>query len=300
MPKYDMVIFPKNTQSVVETTNPGFKLIPNPSPNIDYSPMRPVRLFDRCFYVGTKSVGSYVFETSDGLVMLDTGWNDNDCAGYVRDIKTLGLDPAAIKLIIISHEHIDHYGGTRFLKTQICPQAKVAMSLIGWNYLMTRPVEGGFDNPRPENIDIFLKDGDVIQQGNLAIKVVATPGHSPGCFSFIVPVTDFGVAHCIGLMGGTLVPDNWSEALLYYMSIEYFRGFTLQAGCDIGLSNHAAYLANKMEMLHNRRPGEANPLILGKENFETEYLQRYKDMFTERVKTIQPERLPQFPKGIFS
>ena len=65
--------------------------------------------------------------------MLDTGCGDEDAAMMVADIKKLGLDPSKIKLIFISHEHFDHYGGVNYLKKNVCPDAKVAMSLVGWN-----------------------------------------------------------------------------------------------------------------------------------------------------------------------
>ncbi len=48
--------------------------------------------------------------------MLDTGNCDTDVVLMVADMKKLGLDPSKIKLIFISHEHFDHYGGVPYLK----------------------------------------------------------------------------------------------------------------------------------------------------------------------------------------
>jgi len=78
--------------------------------------------------VGTTIVGAFIIESGDGLVMLDTGCGNEDAAMMVADIKKLGLDPSGIKLIFISHEHFDHYGGVSYLKKNVCPDAKVAMS----------------------------------------------------------------------------------------------------------------------------------------------------------------------------
>lgn len=42
---------------------------------------------------------------------------------------------------------------------------------------------------------IYLTDGMKIKVGNTTFQIVATPGHSAGCMSFIIPVTDNGEAH---------------------------------------------------------------------------------------------------------
>jgi len=73
--------------------------------------------------------------------MLDTGNGEEDVALMVADMRKIGLDPSKIKLIFISHEHFDHYGGVQYLKKNVCPNAKVAMSLVGWNMLQTVPLE---------------------------------------------------------------------------------------------------------------------------------------------------------------
>lgn len=93
-----------------------------------YASVKPIKLFDNFYFVGTTIVGAFIIESGDGLVMLDTGCGNEDAAMMVADIKKLGLDPSGIKLIFISHEHFDHYGGVSYLKKNVCPDAKVAMS----------------------------------------------------------------------------------------------------------------------------------------------------------------------------
>jgi metallo-beta-lactamase class B len=110
-------------------------LDPDPLPPTFFGPppypsIAPIKLFDNFYFVGTTAVGAFVIDTSDGLVMLDTDIGKEDAAKMVEDIKKLGLDPSTITLIFISHEHFDHYGGVQYLKI-VCPNAKVAMSLVG-------------------------------------------------------------------------------------------------------------------------------------------------------------------------
>ena len=242
-----------------------------------FTSIEPVKLFDNFYFVGTTSVGAFVADTKDGLVMFDTGCGDVDVAMMVADMRKLGLDPATIKLIFISHEHMDHYGGVQYLKKNVCPDAKVALSLLGWNMLQTVPMEGAYIGKRPQSVDVFLTDGMKIKVGNTIIQIVATPGHSAGCMSFIIPVTDNGEPHVVGIMGGMYVFPTQIEAALYKTSVEYFKAFTLAAKCDIGLGFHSR--AEDFTKLRCRKPNEANPLIIGTEKFDTVYLQMFRNKY---------------------
>jgi metallo-beta-lactamase class B len=242
-----------------------------------YPAIAPIKLFDNMYFVGTTAVGVFVIDTGDGLAMIDAGVGDWDAALMAADMKKLGLDPAKIKLIFISHEHYDHYGGLRYFKSKVCPNAKVAMSLIGWNMLQSVPLEAGYINPRPQAVDIYLVDGMEITLGKTNFRIIATPGHSAGCVSFIIPLTDNGKPHMAGIMGGTGVWGSQLETRLYKASVEYFKAFATAAGCDVGLGVHS--LESEFAALRVRKPGEPHPLVIGTKKFDTVYLQKYRDLY---------------------
>jgi metallo-beta-lactamase class B len=248
-----------------------------------YRSIEPIKLFDNLYFVGTNSVGAFVVDTGDGLVMLDTGCGDTDVEMMVNDMKKLGLNPSKIKLILISHEHFDHYGGAQYLKKNVCPEAKVAMSLVGWNLLQSMPMFGAFIGVRPQSVDVFMSDGMKIRVGNTTFQIVSTPGHSPGCLSFIFPVTDFGVPHVVGIMGGSSVQQTQTEAGLYKSSVEYFKAIATAAKCDAGLFFHSQ--EKDFAALRLRKPGEANPLIIGTEKFDSVYLQSFRNRYREMIKS---------------
>jgi len=246
----------------------------------------PFKLFDNFYYIGTAGVGAFVVDTSQGLIIIDAGWGGNDCAIMMDQLQTLGLNPRDVKLILLSHEHIDHYGCVENWKDNYCPRAKVALTQLGWNYLRARPAEAAFQNPRPEWIDMYLTDGQRIHLGNTTIETVFTPGHSMGCVSFIIPVRDQGKKHVIGIMGGSAVQGNWPEAFLYHQSVEYFQQKCTEAKCDVGLGVHAGKYKADFEKLQTRKPGEPNPLVIGTEKFVSVYLQGYKNSALARMATI--------------
>jgi metallo-beta-lactamase class B len=248
-----------------------------------YRSIEPIKLFDNLYFVGTTTVGALIVDSGDGLVMLDTGIGDADIAMMVKDMKKLGLDPSRIKLIFISHEHFDHYGGVQYLKKNVCPDAKVAMSLVGWNLLQTVPSEWAYIGTRPQSIDIYLLDGMKIKIGSVIFQIIATPGHSPGCLSFIFPVTDNGETHMAGIMGGSAVWPTQVETRLYKSSVEYFKAFAQAAKCDVGLAFHSQ--ESDFAQLRIRKPGEPNPLVIGQEKFDKVFLQKYRDRYQKMLES---------------
>jgi metallo-beta-lactamase class B len=263
--------------------NPGVspKLPASFSP--PYRSVEPIKLFDNLYFVGTTTVGSFIVNSGDGLVMLDTGNGDTDIAMMVEDMKKLGLDPSRIKLILISHEHFDHYGGVQYLKKNVCPDAKVAMSLTGWNMLQTVPSEWAYIGTRPQSIDIYLLDGMKIKIGSVIFQIIATPGHSPGCLSFIFPVTDKGETHMAGIMGGSAVWPTQVEARLYKSSIEYFKAFAQAAKCDVGMVFHSQ--ESDFAKLRIQKSGEPNPLVIGQDKFDTVFLQKFRDRYQKMLES---------------
>lgn len=248
-----------------------------------YRSVKPLKLFDNVYFVGTYTVGSFIIDSGDGLVMLDTGIGDVDVAMMVEDMKKLGLDPSRIKLILISHEHFDHYGGVQYLKKNVCPNAKVALSLVGWNMLQSVQSEWAYIGSRPQSIDIYLVDGMKIKIGTEIFQIVATPGHSPGCLSFIFPVTDNGEPHVAGVMGGSAVWPTQTETMLYKSSIEYFKAVAKAAKCDVGLMIHSQ--ESDFAQLRIRKAGEPNPLVIGVDNFDSVYLKKFRDRYQKMIES---------------
>ncbi|ALM89973.1 MBL fold metallo-hydrolase [Alteromonas stellipolaris] len=241
--------------------------------------LEPTQLFDNLYFVGYVSVGSFVITTSEGIILIDTMWTPYDAEHViVPGLKELGLNPEDIKSVIVTHGHSDHYGGAHYFEAKY--GATILMGKDEWNYIhdpkapvLTDPF-GNFSTeiPLPDTYT-QVTDGEIIRLGNANLTVLATPGHTPGGLSLLIPVTDNGEPHMVAVWGGTGLPDTKEENQNYLHSLNYFQNIANKKGVDASISNHpfSNNLIEKMNALKNREFNQSNPIVTGNKAFN-EYI----------------------------
>jgi len=236
----------------------------------------PVRAFDNLYYVGLTEIGAWAVTTSEGIIVIDAFGPEGTEERLVGNMRKIGLDPAQIKIVIVTHAHGDHGGGAKYLQDKF--GAKVAMSALDWEGAAKGGVGGPNNVPRR---DIVVADGDKITLGDTSVTTVFTPGHTPGAISVIVPVKDAGTTHTAMMWGG----PQWGfrnadvpQREVYERSLVKFHQAVMQAKADVVLESHP-FLSNLVEKLagmRQRKPGQPNPMIVG-----TDGVDRYMTIWTE-------------------
>ncbi len=135
----------------------------------------------------------------DGLTLIDTGLRGSS-PQIIAFIRHLGRSPEEMRLIILTHKHLDHAGGLTELKQ--LTSAKVAIhkadisdiepqpsrTLAGQKIPLTLPsstLRSAF-SVRLRDIDIQLVGGEVFEPLG-GLEVIHTPGHTPGSISLFSP-----------------------------------------------------------------------------------------------------------------
>jgi len=148
-------------------------------------------------------------ETKNAVV-IDPG-DDVD-----RILVALSEEQLSVTKILNTHGHFDHVGGNQRLKevtgAPICIHDEDAPMLA--HVSSSAAAFGMRVNNSPE-ADETLQDGDIVKFGNLELKVIHTPGHSPGGVAFYRPDVVFvGDTLFAGSIGRTDFPGGSYDQLI--------------------------------------------------------------------------------------
>ena len=233
----------------------------------------PVRVFDNLYFVGQTEYSAWAVLTSAGVIIIDPLFDYSVADEVVGGLETLGVDPATIKYVIVSHGHSDHAGGASFLQDRY--KARIVVSAEDWD-LMDRT--GG--SWRKPTRDIVAKDGHQVTLGDTTLTLHQTPGHTLGTLSTVIPLRDGTARHTAAYWGGTafnwlgnraayISPDRpdtfWFDQ--YIGSARRFRRIAAEAGADVLLSNHSDFDGSKTKLpaLATRRLGSPHPYVVGRD-----------------------------------
>ncbi|HZF28368.1 MAG TPA: MBL fold metallo-hydrolase [Gammaproteobacteria bacterium] len=219
----------------------------------------PAKVFDNFYFLGMTDYTSWAIPTSAGIIVTDPLFDYSVEDEVVLGLTKLGMKPADIKYVLISHGHLDHAGGAKLLQERY--GARVLMSSADWDMVE-------HDNPRwkPKR-DLEITDGQKLTLGDTTLTLYLTPGHTPGTVSTIIPLREGADRHVAALWGGTAFnfgPDK-PRIQAYAASAARFRDIAAAAGADVLLSNHSDYDGTKVKLpaLARRAAGAPNPYVVG-------------------------------------
>jgi metallo-beta-lactamase class B len=242
---------------------------PGPPPR-DTWHSEPVKVFDNLYFLGQTEYSVWAVTTSAGVILIDSIFDYSVDDEVVGGMKKLGLDPATIKYVIVSHGHSDHSGGAKYLQDRF--NAHVMLGAEDWD-LLDRST-----GTKPKR-DLVATDGQKLTLGDTTVTIYKTPGHTLGTLSTLIPVKDHGTPHVAASWGGTafnwmgnrsayITPDRperfWFET--YSTSARRFKKLAADAGADVLISNHTIFDGSKTKIpaLERRKPGDPHPYVIGK------------------------------------
>ena len=101
-----------------------------------------------------------------------------------RILLTLAELKLTAKYIVNTHGHFDHVGGNRKLKEATGADIMIHPADAPMLSMLTQAAAGfGLSTENSPPPDIELNDGSIITFGSIEMKVIHTPGHSPGGIS---------------------------------------------------------------------------------------------------------------------
>lgn len=210
------------------------------------------QIFDDLIIVAQRETACYIWKTAEGLVVIDGIWPDERVYHELLEaIHDAGWEKEQITKFVMTHGHIDHVGCGKWLVDHHCTET--FLSLADDTLRLSTPSEEGRSNCWKDfAIDRYIADDDCIICGTECIKVVATPGHTEGCMSFVFPVHENGEEHMACLFGGATAP--WGDEKgkqRQRESVLKFKNAVADSHCDVALTNHTAFDAGLARIMYS-------------------------------------------------
>ena len=164
-------------------------------------PAEPLKIAGPLYFVGTEGLGAWLFATSEGLILLNTGMPESGPL-IVDSIRKLGLRPEDIRIILNGHAHSDHAGAIDYLKKLSGAQLAVMEPDVA-------PMQDGGKSDfhygtdwkimgfPPAKVDRVLRDGDSVKLGEVSLTAYNTPGHTRGATTWVTTLIDGGKAYTV-------------------------------------------------------------------------------------------------------
>lgn len=228
-------------------------------------PTGPFRIVGPIYYVGTKGIAVYLIKTDDGLILLDGGMEES-VPVIEANIAVLGFELDDVKLIVATHAHYDHAAGLARLKrdTGAAFASSEADRAAYESGIPPSEVNYGVKRFPAIKVDRVLIDGRPVELGGVAMTPLITPGHTPGCTTWTMRVTEAErplnvVFPCsITVAGNKLVDNKGYPGIGDDFRQTFARMRTLQA--DVVLPSHPE-AADVLGRVKQRDAGDSDAFV---------------------------------------
>ena len=227
-------------------------------------PQAPFHVIGNIYYVGMAGVSAFLIVTPQGDILTDGGLPES--APFIeKNIKALGFKLGDVKILLNSHAHFDHSGGLAKLKADT--GAKFYASTGDKPFLESGHITFGPSaqiDTTPIHVDHAIKDGETVSLGGVTLTAHVMPGHTKGCTTWTMPLTDAGVTHKVMFFCSISVAGNPLIGNAAYPNIlsDYRASFARlkQMDADIFFAPHGNQfgLPGKLARV---KPGMPNPFI---------------------------------------
>ncbi|WP_231424436.1 MULTISPECIES: subclass B3 metallo-beta-lactamase [Pedobacter] len=248
----------------------------------------PFRIAGNLYYVGTYDLAAYLIVTHKGNILINTGLA-NSLPIIKENIKTLGFNYKAIKILLLTQAHFDHLGAMADIKgetgAKLYVDEKDADAIISGGKSDYEMGKYGVTF-KPIKPDHLLKNNEKISLGNVTLTMLHHPGHTKGSCSFIFDTKDSKQTYkvLIANLPSIIIDRKFSE-VKDYPSIQNDYANTFKAMKNINFDLWVASHASQFNLHEKRKPGAPyNPKLFSDKEAYFKSLSNLENAFLQKIK----------------
>jgi len=210
----------------------------------------------------------YLVSTPKGNILINSGLETN-VPMIKASIEKLGFKFEDTKVLLISHAHWDHDAGSSTIKkttgaTYMVMDADVPVVESGGKTDFQYGNNPAYLYP-PAKVDRVLHDGDEVRLGGTVLVAHLTPGHTKGCTTWTMTVSEGGKTYNVVIIGSPNVNPGYklvNNAAYPQIAGDYERMWRVLKSlpCDIFLGAHGGYF-DLTEKYPRWKAGDRNAFI---------------------------------------
>jgi metallo-beta-lactamase class B len=210
----------------------------------------PHKIIGNIYYVGTKTLSSFLIVTPQGNILIDSTYERN-VKTIEKSVTDLGFKFSEVKILLGNHAHGDHQEGDALVKQMTGAQV-MAMAEDVPALQAIKP--GGKEHP----IDRILHDKETVTIGGTTLTAHLTPGHTHGCTTWTTTAQESGKIYNVVFSCSLRSPATLTPAVVEEMTRSFKLVRTLP--CDVQVGDHPAQY-NMHEKFARLQSGGTNPFI---------------------------------------
>ena len=190
----------------------------------------PHKIVGNVYYVGTKTLSSFLIVTPQGNILIDSTYERN-APTIQKSVEQLGFKFSDIRILLGNHAHGDHQEGDAMVKQMTGAQVMAMAEDVPALQAM-KP--GGKEHP----IDRVLHDGESVALGGMTLVAHLTAGHTHGATTWTTRAQEGGKTFDVVFFsslraGGAITPAIAAELDHSFAVVRGLR-------CDVPLGDHPA------------------------------------------------------------
>jgi metallo-beta-lactamase class B len=242
------------------------------APNANLTSFTPFRIMNNVYYVGSQDQSSYLISTRSGLILINSGYAAS-VPLIEQSVEKLGFKFSDIKVLLISHAHVDHDAGSAAVLKKTGARYEVMDADVSvvesggkTDFHMGNNPVGQYE---PAHVTRVLHDNDKVELGGTVLTAHLTAGHTKGCTTWTFNQSEggrtlhvlvlCGVSSSAGPDGSYKLLDN-AEYPQIKSDFEHMFATLPTLPCDVFLAAHARYF-NLAEKYAKLQAGDKNAFI---------------------------------------